>query len=52
MLSWTDVRDAGDSADWAYNVVIHEFAHVLDMADGERPMAHHRCPVPSGASIG
>lgn len=35
MLSWTDVRDAGDSADWAYNVVIHEFAHVLDMADGE-----------------
>jgi MtfA peptidase len=35
MLSWTDVRDAGVSADWAYNVVIHEFAHVLDMADGE-----------------
>ncbi len=35
MLSWTDVRDAGISADWAYNVVIHEFAHVLDMADGE-----------------
>ena len=35
MLSWTDVRDAGEFADWAYNVVIHEFAHVLDMADGE-----------------
>ena len=35
MLSWTDVREAGVSADWAYNVVIHEFAHVLDMADGE-----------------
>jgi MtfA peptidase len=35
MLSWTDVRDAGESADWAYNVVIHEFAHVLDMANGE-----------------
>ncbi|HEU5295202.1 MAG TPA: M90 family metallopeptidase [Burkholderiaceae bacterium] len=35
MLSWTDVREAGESADWAYNVVIHEFAHVLDMADGE-----------------
>ncbi|HEY6510416.1 MAG TPA: M90 family metallopeptidase [Burkholderiaceae bacterium] len=34
MLSWTDVRDAGESADWAYNVVIHEFAHVLDMAEG------------------
>lgn len=35
MLSWPDVADAGTSADWAYNVVIHEFAHVLDMNDGE-----------------
>ena len=35
MLSWTDVHEAGQSAEWAYNVVIHEFAHVLDMADGE-----------------
>jgi Mlc titration factor MtfA (ptsG expression regulator) len=35
MLSWTDVHQAGESADWAYNVVIHEFAHVLDMADGD-----------------
>ena len=35
MLSWTDVADAGESADWGYNVVIHEFAHVLDMGDGE-----------------
>jgi len=35
MLSWTDVRHAGESADWAYNVVIHEFAHVIDMGDGE-----------------
>lgn len=35
MLSWTDVRSAGETAEWAYNVVIHEFAHVLDMADGE-----------------
>jgi len=34
MLSWTDVHEAGQSAEWAYNVVIHEFAHVLDMADG------------------
>jgi hypothetical protein len=34
MLSWTDVREAGASADWAYNVVIHEFAHVIDMGDG------------------
>jgi Mlc titration factor MtfA (ptsG expression regulator) len=35
MLSWVDVSESGDSADWGYNVVIHEFAHVLDMADGE-----------------
>lgn len=35
MLSWRDASDAGASGDWAYNVVIHEFAHVLDMGDGE-----------------
>lgn len=34
MLSWRDVAEAGDSAEWGYNVVIHEFAHVLDMRDG------------------
>ena len=34
MLSWRDVRSAGHSASSGYNVVIHEFAHVLDMADG------------------
>lgn len=34
MLSWRDVRSAGAKASQAYNVVIHEFAHVLDMADG------------------
>jgi hypothetical protein len=34
MLSWHDVRSAGHSAAIGYNVVIHEFAHVLDMADG------------------
>ena len=34
MLSWTDVRGAGRTAAQGYNVVIHEFAHVLDMADG------------------
>lgn len=34
MLSWADVADAGESAAWAYNVVIHEFVHVLDMAGG------------------
>jgi MtfA peptidase len=30
MLSWRDVADAGESAEWGYNVVIHEFVHVLD----------------------
>lgn len=35
MLSWRDVRNAGAAPGAAaYNVVIHEFAHVLDMADG------------------
>jgi len=34
MLSWRDVADAGASAEWGYNVVIHEFAHVIDMRDG------------------
>ena len=34
MLSWQDVGSAGRSAAQSYNVVIHEFAHVLDMADG------------------
>ena len=34
MVSWPDVAHAGDSAEQAYNVVIHEFAHVLDMRDG------------------
>lgn len=35
MLSWRDVRGSGASASRGYNVVIHEFAHVLDMADGQ-----------------
>ena len=34
MLSWRDVRSSGRTAAEGYNVVIHEFAHVLDMADG------------------
>jgi Mlc titration factor MtfA (ptsG expression regulator) len=34
MLSWRDVAEAGESAEWGYNVVIHEFAHVIDMRDG------------------
>lgn len=35
MLSWPDVRMAGRDSRQAYNVVIHEFAHVLDAANGE-----------------
>jgi MtfA peptidase len=34
MLSWADVHGRSEVGDWAYNVVIHEFAHVLDMGDG------------------
>lgn len=34
MLSWHDVRQAGRRVGEAYNVVIHEFTHVLDLADG------------------
>lgn len=47
MLTWADVRDAGESADWGYNVVIHEFAHVIDMADGD---ADGVPPLPSAAA--
>ncbi len=34
MLSWRDVRAAGNPSAHGVNVVIHEFAHVLDMAQG------------------
>ena len=34
MLSWVDVDDAAASAAVGYNVVIHEFVHVLDMRNG------------------
>ena len=34
MLSWRDVAHAGALDEPAYNVVIHEFVHVLDMRDG------------------
>lgn len=43
-LSWQDVAEAGNSAEWGYNVVIHEFAHVLDMRDGQ---ADGMPPLPS-----
>ena len=35
MLSWADVLPGSDATTTAYNVVIHEFAHVLDMRDGQ-----------------
>jgi Mlc titration factor MtfA (ptsG expression regulator) len=34
MLAWRDVEDAGESAADGYNVVVHEFAHVIDMRGG------------------
>jgi Mlc titration factor MtfA (ptsG expression regulator) len=34
MLAWRDVDDAGESAVDGYNVVVHEFAHVIDMRRG------------------
>ena len=35
VLSWEDVTLAGSDAAPAYNVVIHEFAHKIDMLKGE-----------------
>jgi MtfA peptidase len=35
MLAWSDVQAAGQMADEAYNVVIHEFIHVIDVRDGQ-----------------
>jgi MtfA peptidase len=34
VLSWEDARDQGDATSAPGNVVIHEFAHKLDMLDG------------------
>jgi Mlc titration factor MtfA (ptsG expression regulator) len=49
MLSWHDVRDAGNTAEMGYNVVIHEFAHVIDMRDG---LADGIPPLPDRAARG
>lgn len=54
MLSWHDVAQSAGSADWGYNVVIHEFAHVLDMADGEAdgiPLLPDRAAIERWAGI-
>ncbi|MEO8299051.1 MAG: M90 family metallopeptidase [Burkholderiales bacterium] len=45
MLSWPDVQLAGADASQPYNVVIHEFAHVIDMCDGRE--ADGMPPLPS-----
>lgn len=34
MLAWSDVQAAAETAKEAYNVVIHEFIHVMDLRDG------------------
>jgi len=34
-LSWRHVVDGGFTEPWVCNVVIHEFVHLLDMADGD-----------------
>lgn len=34
MLAWRDVDEAGETAATGYNVVVHEFAHVIDMRSG------------------
>ena len=47
MLAWTDVSESAESAPSGYNVVIHEFAHVLDMRDG---VADGIPPLPDRAS--
>ncbi|RZS58335.1 zinc-dependent peptidase [Sphaerotilus mobilis] len=35
MLAWSEVAASGETAEDGYNVVVHEFVHVLDMLDGE-----------------
>ncbi|MBC7468220.1 MAG: zinc-dependent peptidase [Ramlibacter sp.] len=35
MLNWTDVHDAGETAQQGYNLVVHEFAHKIDLRDGQ-----------------
>jgi MtfA peptidase len=47
MLSWEDVIASDTDTPWAYNVTIHEFAHVIDLADG---VADGTPPLPTAAS--
>jgi MtfA peptidase len=47
-LTWRSVAEGGDTAEEAFNVVIHEFAHVMDMRghgpDGMPPLPRHIDP--------
>jgi MtfA peptidase len=45
-LAWSDVAAAGSTAAESYNVVIHEFIHVMDMQDG---LANGCPPMPPSA---
>jgi Mlc titration factor MtfA (ptsG expression regulator) len=47
MLNWRDVQDAGNTAQQGYNLVIHEFAHKIDLRDGQ---ADGCPPLPSRAA--
>ena len=47
MLSWPDVELASAGAEHSYNVVIHEFAHKIDMRNG---LADGCPPLPLGFS--
>ncbi|MFC5499245.1 zinc-dependent peptidase [Caenimonas terrae] len=47
MLNWSDVQDAGATAQHGYNLVIHEFAHKIDLRDGR---ADGCPPLPSPAA--
>lgn len=47
MLNWHDVQDAGATATQGYNLVIHEFAHKIDLRDGQ---ADGCPPLPSQAA--
>jgi Mlc titration factor MtfA (ptsG expression regulator) len=48
MLSWPDVAASADWASAGMNLVIHEFAHKLDMRNGD---ANGRPPLPAGMSL-
>lgn len=45
MLAWSQVARAGDDAGRGHNLVIHEFAHKIDMAGKSFGQAADGCPV-------